>query len=184
MRDGEPRDSTRILVGRVQRPHGVRGRVLLEAMSDVPERFAPGSVLDVVREGARPARRLTISTVAPHGKSLLVAFSECETRDAAEELRGAELFVDREASPPPPAGSVYYYDLIGRDCEDLAAGPLGRVVEVLEDGGGLLLRIDDADGRTLLVPFVADWLRSPLEEGGALLFDLPPGLIETCASTS
>jgi 16S rRNA processing protein RimM len=176
-----------VLVGRVLRPHGVRGELVTEVLSDVPGRLDPGSSLLVTDEEGRHAgpslpRRLTVAGFRPHKSGALLRFEGIDDRDRAAELRGAWLAVERSAVPPAPEGTFYHYQLLGCRCR--ADGEdLGVVVDLLEDGGGLLL-IVEKDGRRLPVPFVQSFLRSVDVAAGAIELELPPGLIEACESTS
>jgi len=176
------RGAETVEVGRIGKPHGIRGEVTVESFSDAPERFAPGAELQATPPGGRP-RRLTVESVRPHRGALLVRFAEAAGRDAAEELRGALLEVPREAVPEAPEGTWYHFQLVGSRCHDLRAGDLGEVVEVAEDGGGVLLVIESGE-RRLLVPFVREMVREVDPEAGRIELDLPEGLIEACASRS
>lgn len=162
----------------------------MESFSDVPERFAVGSELLASRRGPGPSsgfRRLTVETVRPHRGALLIRFREVPDRDAAEALRGALLEVSREAVPAPPEDTWYHFQLVGCRCRDRRRGDLGEVVEVVEDGGGVILAVEgtvEGDARRLLVPFVRDFVREVAPEEGRIELDLPEGLIEACASRS
>ena len=190
-----------VLVGRVLRPHGVRGEVLVEVLSDVPGRLDRGSsLLPTDEEGAPlagPAARslpprLTVAASRPHREAALVRFAGFEDRDGAAALAGVWLAVERERVPPPPEGSFYRYELVGCRCRD-AGRDLGRVVDVIEDGGGLLLIVEAAEEagegggrrpRRLPVPFVASFLKRVDVAAGEIDLELPPGLVEACESTS
>jgi 16S rRNA processing protein RimM len=112
----------------------------------------------------------------------LVRFTGCACREQAEAMRGAWLEVERSRVPPAPAGTYRHYELLG--CRCVCGGEaLGEVVEVAEDGGGLLLIVSDGR-RVVPVPFVARFLRAIDVERGEIDLDLPPGLLETCASRS
>ncbi len=165
----------------MRRPHGVRGALLVAPSTDVEERFAAGSELDLVSpDGER--RRVEIARCAPHGENLRLSLVGFESREAVEPLRGATFEVSRARTPAAPEGEYYYFELIGCECSDHGAGPLGRVEEVVEDGGGLLLRVSDGS-RTVLVPFVRTFLRSIDVAARKIELELPEGLIDTCAST-
>ena len=171
-----------VLVARVRRPHGVRGELLLEVLTDVPDRLATGSEIEVVESnGVRRVSRLTASR--PHGNGQLVRLEGCTDRSTAERLRGAAFEVPRGMVPPASPGAFYYFELVDCQCFDRRAGELGRVAEVVEDGGGLLLRV--VKGRAeLLVPFVEAYLRSVDTNTGRIDLELPEGLIEVCGSKS
>ncbi len=171
-----------VLVGRVRKPHGVRGEVLIEVLSDNPDRFHRGA--EIIVTGPTFARRvLSISSVRPHRGGLLVLFEALEDRDDVGALRGADLMVEAGAVRDAPSGSYYYFDLVGRACHDRKAGDLGEIVAVRENGGGLLLEIRDEE-RIVLVPFVREYLVSIDPADRPIEFDLPEGLLEICASRS
>lgn len=169
-------------VGGVRRPHGVRGELLVEAWTDVDGRFERGSRL-LVRTAAGTRRPVRITAVRPHAAALLVRLEEHDDRDAVEPLRGAVFEVPRAETPAPGDGTFYYFELAGCACRDRCAGSLGRVRDVLEDGGGLLLEVEDR-GRRLLIPFVEAYIDRIDVGAGSIDLDLPAGLVETCTSTS
>jgi len=173
-----------VAVGRVLRPHGVRGEVVVEVLSDVPDRFRKGARVT----GVRPSGPLSLVVAAsrPHKSGALVRFEGCEDRDRAEELRGLDLEVPRAEVPKAPRGTYYQFELLGCRCR--ADGEeLGRVVEVVEDGGGVMLIVEGmvaGERRRVPVPFVKAFLRKVDVAGGRIDLALPPGLLETCASRS
>ncbi len=170
-----------VTVGRVLRPQGVRGEVVVEVLSDVADRFAKGSRLMGVRDG-QPSQPLEVAASRAHKSGAVVRFAGCEDRDRAEELRGLWLEVPRSQVPAAEAGTYYQYELLGCLCR-VSGEELGRVAEVVEDGGGLLL-IVEGEGRRIPVPFVREFLREVDVAGARIELALPPGLVETCASRS
>ena len=170
-----------VAVGRVLRPHGVRGEVVVEVLSDVPARFQKGSRVTGVREGAPPLP-LTVAAGRVHKTGAVVRFEGYDDRDRAGELRGLDLEVPRAEVPKASRGTYYQFELLGCLCRDRGA-ELGRVVEVVEDGGGVML-IVEGEGRRIPVPFVKEFLRRVDVAAGTIDLELPEGLLETCASTS
>jgi 16S rRNA processing protein RimM len=156
--------------------------VSVEVLSDVPGRFAVGSTLTLVESDGR-RRPVRVESLRPHRGCLLVRFEGYSDRDRVESWRGAVLEGRRSDAPKPPEGSFYFHQLIGCTCRDRDAGALGEVVSVVEDGGGLLLEIEE-EQRTLLVPFVAEYIEQIDPESRRIDLRLPPGLIEICASRS
>lgn len=186
-------DEELVLVGRVRRAHGVRGAVLVESLSDNPDRFAAGSRI-WLREDAEAASGLASSDLDPadalevessqeHSGALMVWFEGVTDRDAADRLRGADLVVPASQVPPPEEGEWYEFQLVGCRVHDAAEGDLGTVSALVEDGGGLLLIVDDGLHR-LPIPFVRDFLVEVDLEAERIDVDLPAGLIEACASGS
>ena len=172
----------RVTVGRVIRPHGVRGEVSVAVLTDVPGRFDPGNRLLLAREEGGAAETVEVAFQRPHKSGVVVRFTGIEDRDRAEELRGAWLEVERSAVPAAPPGTYYHYELLGCRCFD-GGRELGEVVDLAEDGGGLLLIVADGE-RRVPVPFVASFLREIDVAAGRIELELPPGLVEACASRS
>ena len=167
-----------VLVGRVVKPHGLAGEVVVECESDVDERFEPGAT---VRLGAQ-GRALEVVDSRPFGDRLLVRFAGFPDRTSVESLRGLELVVERSEVPHAPAGSFYHFELIDCACFDRTLGELGSVRALHEDGGGLLLEVERGDLR-LLVPFVDAFVVKIDVAARRIDLDLPPGLVDVCAST-
>src|SRR5215469_15887120 len=87
-----------VTVGRIGRPHGVRGDVVVGVRTDEPElRFAPGSRLDTDPGDVGP---LTVAAVRWHSGELLIRFEGIRDRDAAGELRGTWLILDSSTLAP------------------------------------------------------------------------------------
>lgn len=163
-----------ILVGIVARAHGIRGEVVVEPTTDVPERFAPGSVLDVALPSG-PGRPLTIAASRPFQQRWLVRFEGVETRDGAEELHGAELSVRRDRVAPLPEGRYYRFELIGLEALTPAGLRLGRVEDVFATGANDVLTVRGARGE-ILIPMLDTVVRSVDRTAGVIVVDPPPGL--------
>lgn len=167
-----------VQVGLVGRPHGIHGAVTVEVHSDVADRFAAGKTFRLITiDGATST--VCITSSKPYKGGALVCFAGCESRDQAVAFRGARLEVPRSQVPPAPAGSYYFFELIGCHCRDARHGDLGTVAHLLEDGGGLLLEIEQ-QGRASLVPFVDAFLEDVDVERRSIALRLPKGLIEAC----
>jgi 16S rRNA processing protein RimM len=106
-----------------------------------------------------------------------VRFDGIDDRDGAQALRGGILAVGAEEVPPAPAGGYYWFDLEGCRCHDRRLGELGRVEEVMEGGGGVLLRVVGPRGE-LLLPFVDAYLGEVDVGGGRIEWELPDGFGE------
>lgn len=172
-----------VLVGRVRRAHGVRGVVRVEIHSDTEGRFARGASLLLRRPGSEALESVRVASFHPLDDDALVRFDGYDDRDCATTLRGAWVEVERAQVPAPEPGTYYCFELVGCACVDAEAGPLGTVVDVIEDGGGLLLRLADPR-RELLVPFVETFLVAVDVAARRIDLRLPPGLVETCAVPS
>ena len=171
----EPRN-VRVVVGRIGKAHGIRGEVTVEIRTDEPQlRFAAGSALFV----ADSDRVLHIETMRPHGGGLLVGFEGVNDRNAAEQLRGIVLEVDRPAGESPVAEDEYYdSDLIGCVVRDPEGNSLGEVHEVVHLPAQDLLAVRTPQGREWLLPLVRE-LVAQVDLAHRVVIATPPdGLVD------
>ena len=164
-----------LVVGRVGRPHGLRGEVTVEVRTDDPaQRFVPGS--EVTTE---PADRgpLKILTARWHSGRLLLTFDGYPDRETAEELRDTMLVVDSaDLAPLADPEEFYDHDLVGLRVDTVGGEQVGVVADVLHHGQDLLV-IDGVGGAQILIPFVAAIVPEVDVAGGRLIVDPPPGLL-------
>jgi 16S rRNA processing protein RimM len=132
-------------------PQGVRGEIRVKSLTGEPN--AIGGYGPLTDKGG--ARTFAFESLRPLKDDMLVArVAGVSTREAAEALKGVELFARRGQLPSPSEEEFYYDDLIGLDAVDTAGDPLGRVVSIMNHGAGDVLEIAPAQGdETLLVPF-------------------------------
>ena len=121
---GEP-DLVR--VGRVVKPHGIRGELVIAPLGDTLGSLSPSIPIWVGRPN--PYR---IGSVRSHQGRLLVTLDGCDDRDGAERLRGADVQVKRDRLAELPDGEWYVDDLVGYRVEDAVGGGTGRVTAVIE----------------------------------------------------
>ncbi|HET7677828.1 MAG TPA: ribosome maturation factor RimM [Candidatus Limnocylindrales bacterium] len=158
--------STRVVVGLVRGVHGLRGALRVEVLTDVEERFAPGSVLHPEGE----ERSLRVAWVQQDGPGLLVRFDEVRTREAADELRDRYLEADATRHPLPE-GSVYWHELEGVEVTTTGGESLGRVADVFRAGGGEVYVVRGGARGELLVPGVAAVVREFAPREGRIVVD-------------
>jgi 16S rRNA processing protein RimM len=179
-----------ILVGVIVRPHGIRGEVAVQLHSDNPARFASGTTFQTANSSRRRSGApeiLRVARAVPHRQGLRVAFEGIADRTAAETLTGIELTVPRADVPRAAAGSYYLFDLAGCRAFDEREGDLGAVVDVVADGGGWLIVVEqegDDGTRRIALPFVEEFLVNVDVAAKRIDWRLPEGLTEACASRS
>ena len=166
-----------LVVGRILRPHGVRGELVVEITTDDPgERFVAGSVLVTEPATAGP---LTIEGVRPHQGRLLIYFEGVEDREQADGLRGVRLCVDSADVAPPEDPEEYHdFQLVGLTVLDTAGEKLGEVLRVEHNPGHETLVVRLADGRSALVPFVNAIVPEVDIAGGRVVLTPPEGLLD------
>ena len=140
-----------ILMGVFGAPQGVRGEVRVKSLTADPSAIgAYGPLTDKDR-----ARKFVFESLRALKDGMLVArVAGVSTRDAAEALKGVEIFARRDQLPPPSQDEFYYDDLIGLEAVDAAGAQVGRVVSLMNYGAGDVLEIASTQGgETLLLPF-------------------------------
>jgi 16S rRNA processing protein RimM len=164
-----------VTVGRIGRPHGIRGDVVVGVRTDEPElRFARGSRLDTDPADLGP---LTVAGSRWHSGELLVRFEGISDRDAAAELRGAWVTMDSAAIPAPADPDEFHdTDLVGLTVRTVDGTQVGTVDDVLHSGQDVLV-IKSADGREVMVPFVKALVPEVDVASGLLVIDPPAGLL-------
>jgi 16S rRNA processing protein RimM len=127
-----------LVVGRITRPHGVRGEVSVEVRTDEPDRrFAVGHVLATDPVAAGP---LTVESIRWHSGRLLIQFAGVTDRNQADELRGTWLTLDSaEAGPSDDPDEFHDAELIGLAVITTSGEPVGRVTDVRHFGQDLLV---------------------------------------------
>lgn len=163
-----------VTVGRIGRPHGIRGDVVVGVRTDEPElRFAVGSRLDTGQADVGP---LTVAAVRWQSGELIVRFRGIRDRTAAGELRGTWLSVDSGTLAPTGDPDEFRdHELVGLCVRTVDGAEVGVVEDVLHHGQDTL--IVRAASREILVPFVKAIVTSVDVEAGVLVIDPPPGLL-------
>ncbi len=174
-------DTIEVVVGRIGRPHGLRGEVTVEVRTDEPERrFRTGAVLRAQppQGSASALAEVTVAASRWHQSLLLVRFEELPDRDAAEAARGILLFatIDANLAPDDP-DEFYAHQLVGLSAVDEAGSHLGEVTRLLSGGAQDLLAVRTPDGRDTLVPFVKALVPEVDLTAGRVVIADRPGLV-------
>ena len=173
-------DTIEVVVGRIGKPHGIRGEVTIDVRTDEPDRrFADGATLraEAPRGSAFAHPTLTVARTRWHQQVLLVVFEELADRTAAEGARNVVLHADLAVDETPEDPEEFYdHQLVGLAAHDLDGVLLGEVTGVVH-GAQDLLAIRAVDGRNTLVPFVAALVPEVDVAAGRVVVADRPGLV-------
>src|SRR5690242_620163 len=143
-------DAAFVIVGRVRKAHGIRGELVVEPITDTPERiFAPGQRVfaGTVRGDLSPDRReLHVDRATRFKEGFIVAFREIADRTVAEQWRNRFFLVPAAEVLPLDEGEVYVHELVGMRALLESGASLGEVAEVYELPHGLAIDVRRADG--------------------------------------
>jgi 16S rRNA processing protein RimM len=164
----------RVCVGVVASAHGVRGAVRIKSFTAEPKDIAHYGPLESESGDQRFSLRLV-----GEAKGVLIGWlSGVADRDDAAALRGLRLYLPRAALPPTEEEEFYHADLIGLEAVLIDGTPLGRVKAVHDFGAGDTLEIARSEGQPVMVPFTRAVVPVVDVEGGRLVIDPPPGLLD------
>lgn len=144
----EPRYLT---IGRVVKPHGVKGEVVVEIMTGFSQRFA---LLDIVYLDKEKAPFVLEGFRLHKGRTLL-KLAGCDSRNAAESLRGQLVQIPIEEDIPLEEGEYYIHQIIGLEAWTVEGRFLGQVSEVLSNPANDVYVVRD-EGREILIPAIED----------------------------
>ena len=167
----------RLVVGRIIRPHGVRGDLICEIRTDEPEqRFVVGSVFSTDPTDRGP---VTLASVRPYKDRLLITLDGVRDRTAAEGLRDVQLCVDSDELPQPDDPDEFRdHELVGLTVETTAGERVGSIARVEHGHAHDMLVVAREGARPALIPFIRQMVPTVDRSGRRVVVDLPEGLLD------
>lgn len=150
-----------LAVGRIVKPHGIRGEVAVFPLTENETRFRPGERLwlSPTPEGDRSLLPVTIESARAHQGRWLLTLDRIADRTHAEQHVGAYLVVSREEAEAARGEDEWFlHALVGRDVVDQAGERLGEVLDVIETAAAPMLEIGDPGRARRLLPFVREFV--------------------------
>jgi 16S rRNA processing protein RimM len=161
-----------LAVGRIVRPHGVRGELRILALSDLFEGIEPSTTI-YLGQGKIPA---VVSSIRPHKEGYLLTLEGCEDRDTAEQWRGDTVYLAFTDAAALPEDTYFHWQILDLEVKTEEGEILGKVVDIIETGANDVYVVADESGSELLLPAIASViLRVDLEQS-RMVVNLLPGL--------
>jgi 16S rRNA processing protein RimM len=166
----------------VRRPHGIRGEVRVEILTDYPERLGQHEYVYLAHpQSPDDVERYPLDSIRPHKGILLVKLGGRDDRDAADELRGMLVQIPLEDAVPLDEDEYYHFQLTGVDVETETGEWLGRVADVIETAAHDVYVVHGPRGEVLL-PAIEDVILKLDVEEREMVVHLLPGMLEESAS--
>ncbi len=162
-----------LAVGRILRPHGVRGELRVEVLTHYPERLETLETV-YVGETHRPHQ---LEGARLHQDVALLKIQGCDGRNAAEALRNELVYIAVEDAIPLEQDECYEFQLVGMDVTTDEGQPLGRIVEVFTAPGANDVLIVHGPLGEVLIPVTEEVVVTLNSESGQLVVHLLPGLL-------
>ena len=146
----DSREPVYLAVGKLRRPHGVHGEMIMDVLTDFPERLKRGVWLYAGSQHLP----LQLASVRPQAKAMLVSFEDCTTPEEAGKLRSQFVYVLADDRPPLPEGEYYHHQLLGLRVVDEDDRTLGLLQEILETGANDVYVVKPDTGPDILLPAI------------------------------
>ncbi len=164
----------RIVIGKIVKASGIRGEVMVQPLTDFPERYRTLQKVFLAAEGNRGITgTVGVESARKQGEHWIVKFAGVDDRSAAEALVGADLEVERSEAAPLPDGKMYAFDIVGLDVVTDQGRHVGQVKEVLRLPSHDLYVVEDPQGRETMVPAV-DAIVTKIDLAGRRMVIRPP----------
>ncbi|HEV2561346.1 MAG TPA: ribosome maturation factor RimM [Rhizomicrobium sp.] len=158
-----------ILLGAIIGAQGLKGEVKVKTFTETPESLGAYGALH-----SEDGRVFKVASARAMKSDVAIArFEGIADRDAAEALKGVQLFVHRDQLPATQAEEFYHADLIGLSAEDSEGRLIGTVLAIHNYGAGDVIEIARTDGGNLLLPFTREFAPTVDVKGGRLVIAVP-----------
>jgi 16S rRNA processing protein RimM len=169
-----PRDDL-LLIGKIMVPFGVRGQVKMFAITSYPEHLQRVKTVYVGNDYTPHA----LQKAAIHkGAEMIVTLGGVTTREAAEALRGQEVFMRDSDALPLESDEYFLHDLPGLRVRTADGAEIGTVREVLDNPANEVLVVKRVEGGDVLIPMIKDVVQQLDIAGGEIVINPLPGLLE------
>jgi len=143
-------ESVFLAVGKLLRPHGLRGEIKMKVITDFPERLCAGASLYVGPE----YEMLTISDIRGSDQSRILSFTGLEDREEVGRLRNMYLYIRTDTLHGLPEGEYYFHELLGLVVVDEGEQLLGTLEEIMETGANDVYIVRTPEGEEILLPAI------------------------------
>jgi 16S rRNA processing protein RimM len=162
-----------LAVGKLHRAHGVQGEIIMEVLTDFPERLKTGDTLFVGTDH-QPVR---LKSRRWHNQNLLVSFEGYLNPEAVSAFINQLVQVRADDRPPLPEGEYYHHQLLGLQVVDENGTHLGRLKQILETGANDVYIVQPEQGKEILLPAIDSVLQTIDLAHGQIIVHLLPGLL-------
>jgi len=168
--EGEP---LFLVVGKLRHSHGLHGEILMEVITDFPERIRQGKTL-FIGESHQP---MSVASCRVHASNLLLAFDGINSPEDVGRLRNQWVYVPASDRPPLSEGEYYHHQLMGLRVTSEDGMELGHITNILETGANDVYTVRSDSGKEVLLPAIQSVILDIDVIKGQMLVHLLPGLV-------
>ncbi len=168
-----PKVSELVAIGRILRPHGVRGEMRTLIMTDFPERFMNTEEVFFLSPNRKNVERHTIEGARFHANCILLKFPGIDTPEKVAEYRDWLITVPQDDLVELEEGEYWHFQLEGLSVVDDEGKRLGTLKEVVETPGHDLYAVQPDKGKEMLIPAVKEYILKVDLDKGIMVVKLP-----------
>ena len=170
------RQSKFIVIGKIEKAHGISGHVKVKPITDYPPRFKFLSTVKIETPTGE-MQKLDIASASVRDRSVILKFDGIVTRDQAEALRGSFIYIPKEEALPLDKGSFYHFEIVGFEVKTQQGVRFGNVEEVLDLPANAVLVVKNGE-REFLIPVIKDVVKKIDKESCEIIIDPIEGLLD------
>lgn len=163
--EGEP---VFVAVGFLRRPHGIHGEMLMDVLTDFPERMKPYRQL-FLGDAHEP---VTIEKIRWADQAMLIKFEGLDTAEDTGRFRNTLVYVRADQLPPLPEGQYYHHQLLGLRVMNDQGLFLGVLEQILETGANDVYLVRTPEEKELLLPAIEEVILSVNLDSGEMIVHL------------
>lgn len=171
----KPGEPEYLMVGTLRRPHGLGGELLMDVLTDFPERLKRGTQLFV----GSSRSEFTVGSSRTASNGMLLKLKGIDTPEAAGLYRNQPVYVTAADRPKLPAGQYYHHELLGSTVNTNEGKALGALADIMTTGANDVLVVRDEAGQEILIPNIPGVVLGIDKIGREILVKLPEGLLES-----
>ncbi len=161
-----------LVIGKIRRPHGVVGEVLMEVITDFPERIQKGARVFIGEENSIQQ----IRSARHHNKGIIVSFQGYDLPEEVGIFRNQLVKVQSKDAQPLEEGEYYHHELIGLRVVDIRGRVVGSLVEILETGANDVFIVKTDLGKEILLPVIDEVIENIDVDAGLITVNMISGL--------
>lgn len=146
----QPGEPVYLMIGKLRRPHGVRGELWLELTTEHPENIHDGSTVFI----GEKKTAVTIEHIRPADKLWLVSFTDYADCQVVEVFRNQRVYIPAKNAVPLAEGQYYHHEIIGMKVYNESLALLGVVEDILVTGANDVYVVKSENGSEVLVPAI------------------------------
>ncbi|MGD7043659.1 ribosome maturation factor RimM [Jeotgalibacillus proteolyticus] len=166
-------------VGKIVNTHGIRGEVRVISRTDFPdERYVPGNVLFLFKEGQQDAKELIIKSHRKHKNFDLLTFEGFENVNEVEPFKEGMLKISEDQLTSLDENEFYYHEIVGCSVWTDEQVELGVIKEILSPGANDVWVVQTPEGKELLIPYIESVVKSVDVSSKQVTISVIEGLLE------